>query len=76
MKHEMTLAEQKRRGVGGIDAQLDAMDVSDTDRAEVRKFASLLKDSNTMRLSELVEKHGAAYLGFTPNEVAEISKET
>jgi hypothetical protein len=72
MKHEMMQAERKRRNIGRpaptLDERMKQDGVSDKDRAEVHRFAAYLADSK-LPLMERIEKHGADYLGFTPEEV-------
>lgn len=74
MKAEMMRASHATPAHGGLDAVLDAADLPDGDKAEVRRFAAFLKDSSTMPLPALIEAHGAAYLGFTPAEVERIQR--
>ena len=69
MKQEMTRAVGRKSGSISLEEQLDALDVSDHDRAEVSRFAEFLKDTAVMKLPQLVEKHGADYLGLNPAEV-------
>lgn len=73
MKYEMTLAERKRRKQAPptLEERMEDLDVPDCDRAEVRKFAAFLADAG-MPLADQIDKHGAEYLGFTPDEVAAI----
>lgn len=74
MKAEMMRTSHPRPAQGGLEAALDASDLPDGDKAEVRRFAAFLKDSTTMPLPALIEAHGAAYLGFTPAEVERIQR--
>ena len=73
MKSEMTRAGLGGKGQLDLDAQMEAMGLPDADRNEVKKFAAFLGDSSVLPLPELIEVHGAAYLGFTPDEVASIN---
>lgn len=64
MKLEMTLKERARRQ--RIRAALTPKDL-----AEVERFRAFLLDSGAgMPPPQLIETHGAAYLGFTEAEVA------
>ena len=74
MKAEMMRASHATPAHGGLDAILDAADLPDGDKAEVRRFAAFLKDSRTMPLPALIEAHGAAYPGFTAAEVERIQR--
>ncbi len=74
MKYEMTLASRKRRGATTIESQLEAMDASEVDRTEVLKFAAFRKDSASMKLPELIARHGAEYLGFTAAGLASLPR--
>lgn len=74
MKAEMMRASHPTSAYGGLDAILDAADLPDGDKAEVKRFAAFLKDSSTMPLPALIEAHGAAYLGFTAAEVERIQQ--
>lgn len=75
MKYEMTLAERKRRHTASspIEQQMEDMALPESDRNEVRRFQAFLADAGKP-LPELIAKHGADYLGFTPAEVAAIAK--
>ncbi len=74
MKYDMTMAARRRRGASSIEARLDAIDASDGDRVEVLKFSAFLEDSAAMQLPELIERHGAEYLGFTEAEIAALPR--
>lgn len=66
MKLEMTLKERARRRE--IRAALTPKDL-----AEVERFRAFLRDHGAcMPLPQLIQTHGAAYLGFTEEEVAAI----
>jgi hypothetical protein len=54
-----------------LEEVLAETDCPEGDKAEVRRFAALLADAK-LPLVDLVDKHGANYLGFTPDEVREI----
>lgn len=72
MKYEMTMAERKkRRQTPSLSGALDNCDASESDKAEVRRFAAFLADAD-LPLAEQIDKHGASYLGFTAAEVAAI----
>lgn len=80
MKHEMMVAQRKRRQQQQpptMEERLEELDVPEGDKAEVRRFAALLADSE-LPLVDQIAKHGADYLGFTPDEVRTIqsAKET
>jgi hypothetical protein len=62
MKYEMTLKERARR-------QEVRASLTPSDRAEVEHFKELLADWGKVPLPELIQRHGAAYLGFTAAEV-------
>lgn len=73
MKLEMTLKErgQRRKRAPTFDEQL--AELTPNDRAEVKRFEAFLADHGQgVPLPQLIEKHGAAYLGFTEEEVAAI----
>jgi hypothetical protein len=74
MKYEMTVADRKRRrrGPPTLEERMEELDVPAADREEVRKFAAFLADGG-LPLAEQIDKHGAEYLGFTPEEVAAIN---
>jgi hypothetical protein len=67
MKLEMTRKERARRRE--IRAALTPKDL-----AEVERFRAFLRDQGAgMPMAQLIEKHGADYLGFTEAEVAAIN---
>ncbi len=68
------VAPSSTNGATAMEARLDAMGVSASDRLEVLKFAAFLNDSTSMKLPELIERHGAAYLGFTEAELASLPR--
>lgn len=75
MKIEMTRADRKRRKLSSptLDERMEEQGVSDSDRAELRRFAAYLNDAHAgMPLIDQIEKHGADYLGFTAAEVESI----
>jgi hypothetical protein len=77
MKYEMTQGQREgRQAATSLEEKLDLLDVTDKDRAEVKRFAEFLKDSASMKLPELIDKHGADYLGFTPTEVEALKTRT
>jgi hypothetical protein len=72
MKYEMTLKERalgraRRACSKDFDALLDSL--TPNDRTEMERFKALLGDLGKMPLPELIQRHGAAYLGFTAEEV-------
>ncbi|MFK4705626.1 hypothetical protein ABIC83_002465 [Roseateles asaccharophilus] len=74
----MSLAAKMKREMSGkssavcFEKQLAALPAGD--RLEVERFQALLRDHGAgMGTKEMVEKHGADYLGFTPAEVAIIN---
>lgn len=72
MKHEMMVAQRKRRQKqpATLEEQMEEQGVTEHDRIELRRFAAFLADAHVgMPLLEQIEKHGADYLGFTPDEV-------
>lgn len=73
MKYEMTLKERAARRGRAQSFEETLAELPPGDQAEVERFRSFLADQG-MPLPELIQKHGAAYLGFTPEEVAAIER--
>lgn len=64
----MTAAHRMKAEMARADTTL-----TEGDKAELRRFAAYLADAHAgMPLIEQIEKHGADYLGFKPDEVAAI----
>jgi arsenate reductase-like glutaredoxin family protein len=67
MKLEMTLKERSKRRA--------QPKLTPNDAAELERFKAVLQDmGERMPLPQLIQKHGAAYLGFTEEEVAAIEE--
>lgn len=77
MKIEMTRADRKRRQKEPptLEQQMEELGLPEGDRAEVRRFQGFLADA-ALPLEDLLDKHGADYLGFTPQEVAAVRSAT
>jgi len=69
-----SVRDMKRQGLQRERAARRATGLTPNDAREVERFRSFLADSTALPLPDLVEKHGADYLGLTDAEVAVIKK--